>query len=182
MSKAFFEHYTYEDYCKWEGDWELIDGHPYAMAPSPMKTHQSIAYEIARIVGNEVEDCEDCEVLGEVDYKINSDTVLRPDVVLTCGEINEKHLSKAPKIVFEVISPATAKRDEVYKFEIYEEEGVKYYCLVYPDELKVKIYKLKDNKYQKEGDFTYEKYHFKDIECEVEIDFQKVFKRFTKKV
>ena len=179
MSKAFCEHYTYEDYCNWEGDWELIDGHPYAMAPSPMKTHQSIAYEIARILGNEIENkCEECEVLGEIDYKINSDTVLRPDVVLTCKETNEKYLVKAPQIIFEVISPATAKRDEVYKFEIYEEEGVKYYCLVYPDDLKVKIYKLQNGKYQKIGDFTKEKYIFKDIECEVEMDFAKVFKRF----
>ncbi len=22
-------HYTYEDYCHWEGRWELIDGIPY---------------------------------------------------------------------------------------------------------------------------------------------------------
>jgi hypothetical protein len=24
----------------WEGDWELIDGAPYAMSPSPEMTHQ----------------------------------------------------------------------------------------------------------------------------------------------
>ncbi|HSV11108.1 MAG TPA: hypothetical protein VLI68_10085 [Hanamia sp.] len=28
-------HYTYEDYCHWEGRWEVIDGIPYAMIPAP---------------------------------------------------------------------------------------------------------------------------------------------------
>jgi hypothetical protein len=28
-------HYTYEDYCHWEGRWEVIDGISYAMIPAP---------------------------------------------------------------------------------------------------------------------------------------------------
>ncbi len=39
------EYYTYEDYCHWEGKWEMIWGVPLAMAPAPMIKHQSIAYE-----------------------------------------------------------------------------------------------------------------------------------------
>lgn len=30
-------HYTYQDYEKWEGDWELIRGIRYAMSPAPKK-------------------------------------------------------------------------------------------------------------------------------------------------
>ena len=41
------EYYTYADYVKWEGNWELIFGSPYAMAPSPIKSHQAIAYAFA---------------------------------------------------------------------------------------------------------------------------------------
>ena len=63
---------------------------------------------------------------------------------------------------------------------MHEVEKVKYYVLVYPDDLKAKVYKLKDGKYNKEGDFTAEKYYFKDIECEIKCDFKKVFKRFSK--
>ena len=183
MGAVPIEYYTYDDYIHWEGDWELIDGIPYAMAPSPMKTHQNLAYEIARILGNilEEKDCQDCEVLGEFDYKISNDTILRPDIVFTCNETNERYLTKAPQIIFEVISSSSAKRDEVYKFSLYEMEKVKYYVLVYPDDLKAKIYKLKDGKYDKEGDFTQEIYDFKDIECEIKLDFKKVFKRFRDK-
>ena len=50
----YLPYYTYEDYKEWEGDWELIEGVPYAMAPSPMKTHQALAYEIAFHLRKEV--------------------------------------------------------------------------------------------------------------------------------
>ena len=180
MGAVQIERYTYEDYKHWQGDWELIFGSPYAMAPSPMRIHQNIAYEIARVLGNELEKkgCKRCEVLGEFDYKISNDTVLRPDVVLTCNEINQHYLTKAPQIIVEVISPSTAKKDEEYKFGIYEFEKVKYYILVYPEDLKAKIFKIKDDKYTKVGDFTTESYDFEESECRVNLDFKKVFERF----
>lgn len=34
--------YTYADYCNWEGRWEVIDGIPFAMSPSPSIRHQWI--------------------------------------------------------------------------------------------------------------------------------------------
>lgn len=34
------ERYTHKDYMLWKGDWELINGYPFAMAPSPNRTHQ----------------------------------------------------------------------------------------------------------------------------------------------
>ena len=39
--------YTYEDYKHFEGNWELFYGVPYAMAPSPSVTHQSIGTKIS---------------------------------------------------------------------------------------------------------------------------------------
>jgi hypothetical protein len=39
------QNYTYEDYLKWDGQWELIDGVPYSMAPSHSFTHQYIVGE-----------------------------------------------------------------------------------------------------------------------------------------
>ena len=172
------EYYTYEDYINWKGDWELIDGIAYTMAPAPMRKHQSLATAIITELYNQLEKCTQCKVLGEIDYKISNDTVLKPDIVLTCGETNESYLTKAPEIVVEIISKSTAKRDEKYKFQIYEEEKVKYYILVYPDDLKAKIYKLKGSEYDKEGDFLEESYSFDDTTCKVSLDFKRVFKRF----
>ncbi len=173
-------HYTYDDYKLWEGDWELFEGYPIAMGPAPMINHQAIAYAIARQLGNNIEECERCLVLGEEDYKLSDDTVLRPDVVLICDEPNDAYITKAPEIIVEVISKSTAKNDENYKFDKYEAEKVKYYVIIYPDELYAKVYKLKDGKYDKQGDFSKERYIFEETFCKASVDFEKVFKRFRK--
>lgn len=180
LKKEDLPHYTYGDYVQWEGRWELIEGIAYAMTPAPMRIHQSLAYKIARELGNQIEECELCEVLGEIDYKIREDIVLRPDVVLTCGETNENYLTKTPEIIVEVISKSTALRDEKYKFDIYEKEKVKYYILVYPDDLVAKVYKLNGNRYDKQGVFATESYEFDETICKVGLDFSKVFKRYRK--
>ena len=172
--------YSYDDYKLWKGDWELINGIAIAMSPAPMRKHQSLASEMIFSIRNQLEDCEICEVLGEVDYKINEETVLRPDIVLTCGETHEMYLTKAPEIIVEIISPSTAKRDEKYKFDIYEKEKVKYYIIVYPDDLIAKVFKLDGKEYDKQGDFSKESYTFEETTCNVSIDFERVFKRFRK--
>jgi len=178
MALAYIEHYTYEDYKHWEGDWELIYGIPYAMAPAPVKKHQMISGAIFSQFHTQLEDCRKCEVLIEEDYKITNDTILKPDVAVVCNDLNPKYISKAPEIVVEVISPSTAKRDEALKFSIYEFERVQYYILVYPDELKAKIFKHSGEKYIKVGDFLEEIYEF-DTNCgKVKLDFNRVFKRF----
>jgi len=178
MSIAEIINYTYEDYKRWEGDWELIDGMPIAMAPAPMKIHQNISGEIYRELANSLDNCDDCEALYEVDWKIAEDTILRPDILISCQDEDKNYITKSPKLIVEVISPSTAKKDEKIKFDIYEKEGVNYYILVYPDDLKAKIYRLKDDKYVKVGDFTKEVFNSENLECNVDIDFEKVFRKF----
>ena len=171
-------HYTYDDYKEWEGNWELFEGIPVAMSPAPMRRHQSIASEINYHLRSQIEECAECEVLGEVDYKISEDTILRPDIALSCGETNAYHLVKAPEIIVEIISKSTAKRDETYKFDMYEKEKVKYYIIIYPDDLFAKVYKITHGKYDKQGDFSKETYTFDETECKLSIDFRRVFERF----
>ncbi len=175
---SYIEHYSYDDYKLWEGEWELIDGQPYAMTPSPNRKHQQLALEIMFNIRKQLDNCSNCEVLGEIDYKISNDIILKPDVVLTCGETHESYLTKTPEIIFEIISPSTAKRDETYKFSIYEEEKLNYYVLVYPSDLRAKIYELKNGKFDKEGDFSREAYDFKNTSCHIKLDFAEVFRRY----
>ncbi|RLA78136.1 MAG: Uma2 family endonuclease [Epsilonproteobacteria bacterium] len=172
--------YTYDDYKLWEGNWELIEGVPFAMSPAPLLKHQSLEFSVAKLLDEQLDDCPMCEILSEVDYKVNENTTLRPDVVFTCNEQNEAYLTKAPEIIVEIISKSTAKRDEVYKFDIYEKEKVKYYIIVYPDDLKAKVYKLDGKKYDKQGDFTIESYTFEETTCKVSLDFEKVFRKYKK--
>lgn len=171
-------HYSYDDYKLWEGDWELMGGIPIAMSPAPVRKHQGIASEIIYRLRDQLDECPMCEVLGEVDYKVSDDTVLRPDVVLTCNETHEAYLTKAPEIIVEIISKSTARRDEVYKFDIYQAQKVKYYIIIYPDDLIAKVYKLDGKAYDKQGDFAEESYHFDATTCNVKLDFGALFARF----
>ena len=175
------EYYTYEDYKLWEGDWELIRGFPVAMAPSPLRNHQNLLAMFAYEFNKSIKDCEKCEVLVEEDWIVEDDTVLRPDVSVVCDEEGD-FITKAPEIIVEVVSPSTAKRDERIKKEIYEKELVKYYILAYPDRLIAKVYKNEDGKFKKIGDFKKETLKLtENLTCEVEIDFDNVFKKLRRK-
>jgi len=149
-----------------------------AMSPSPTISHQAIAAKILNQLMNSIGDCDKCLVLAKEDWKIDDGTVLKPDVVLICDEPNEQYITKAPEIIVEVISPSTSRRDEVFKFDIYEREKVPYYVLVYPDDCKAKLYKLENNKYTKQGDFSRESYAFDNTCCGAMIDFEAVFRQF----
>ena len=137
MAALVLETYTYDDYKAWEGDWELIYGHPYAMALTNTGIHQYIIGKIGYLIINELEKmkCNKYYTLTKTDYIISNDTVLKPDVALVCGEL-PKYIQKPPIAVFEIISPSTKLRDEITKKEIYEKEGVNLF-LVYPNEKKI---------------------------------------------
>ncbi len=182
MSVAEILNYTYKDYEIWEGEWELIDGMPVSMAPAPTRVHQNIATEILVALKNALGDeaCPECVVSFENDWKISNNTILRPDIIFTCDDEGIQYLTKAPKIIVEILSPSTAQKDETIKFDIYEKEGVNYYILVYPDDLKAKVYQLKEGTYLKVGDFSKELLEFEGIGCEISLDFAKVFAPFKR--
>ena len=164
--------YIYEDYKLWQGDWELIDGYPFAMAPSPYGKYQKLMSRLLYLLNNELEEC-DCEVYPELDWIIDESNVVRPDLAVYCEDI-ETYPTTTPKIVIEIVSASTAKKDETIKFELYEKEGVEYYILVYPDLEKVRIFRLKNGKYKKvfEG-----KSSFGFDLCDITIDFAKAWKK-----
>jgi len=170
------EYYTYEDYKKWEGRWELIDGIPMAMAPAPLPTHQFIASQIINQLNENLKDCQKCAVLGKVDYKVNDETILRPDVVLTCEKLNKPFILN-PELIFEIVSKSSVRRDEKFKFEIYEKEKVKYYVLVYPEDKIAKAYEFRDNKFEKMP--LNNIYNFDNLTCKSSVDFEKIFKRVS---
>jgi Uma2 family endonuclease len=172
---AYIESYSKEDYYQWEGDWELVYGTPYAMAPSPMVSHQYINGKIYRQLDEVLERCPLCSALFETDVEFGEDTVVRPDAMVLCFKPTER-VTKAPTAIFEIISKSTAKRDEQLKFELYEAEGVKYYSIVYPDVKKAKVYQLVDGRYVKVGDFTDESYTFIFKECSIDFDFSFIWK------
>jgi Uma2 family endonuclease len=71
-----------------------------------------------------------------VDWKICDNTIVQPDVLVVCEEniesIDGEKLLIPPVLVFEILTPSTARKDRVLKYQLYEKAGVKYYFIVAP--------------------------------------------------
>lgn len=172
-------HYTYEDYKNWDSqNWELLYGVAYAMAPAPMIEHQKITNKIGRYLDEIFENCKKCQVLQPIDWKISEDTIVQPDNSVICHTPDHQaYITKAPKIIFEVLSKATMKKDTGLKFTLYEKEGVEYYIIVNPDEKLAKVYHLHEGRYIKILDASDEDLEFKLQDCQVSgaFSFRKIW-------
>ncbi|WP_363183679.1 Uma2 family endonuclease [uncultured Thiocystis sp.] len=118
-----------------------------------------------------------CEALYEIDVEFAEDTVTRPDVIVVCGALEGERIVRAPALIAEVISPKTASRDERTKFQLYREEGVGYYLLLYPRQTKAKVYRLVDGEYRKIGDFQRETCTIELPDCIIDLDIGKLWSR-----
>lgn len=151
MSSAIkiLPHYTYEDYCKWEGRWELIDGIPYAMSPAPSPQHQRIVASVLHLFIESIKKsgCENCQVYDFLDVKVSDDTILQPDALIVCREIKKPFLDFPPSLVVEVLSPVTAVKDRNYKFNLYEHFGIPYYVIIDNEKKEIDVFYLKNGKY-----------------------------------
>ena len=124
-------HYKVEDCLQWEGDWELLEGIPFAMTPSPFGTHQHIVFQIMRLLASGIENA-NCEavVLHETDWLVSDDTVVRPDISVVCGPVPQTHIKQAPALIVEILSSSTRERDLSLKRELYLRQNVRYYLTV----------------------------------------------------
>ncbi len=174
-ARSYQPYYTYEDYLHWEGKWEIIEGTAYAMAPAPMPIHQNISSKIARVLEESLDSCKTCRAYLPVDWKISEDTIVQPDNLVLCYPPENSYITKAPALIFEVLSPSTAQKDEHLKFEIYEREGVLYYVIVNPNDRMARVYRLQDGRYVKALDATDELFQFDLKACVISFGFSRIW-------
>ena len=77
-------------------------------------------------------------------------TVVQPDICVVCdlSKLDELGCCGAPDMIVEILSPSTMKKDLTKKFDLYEENGVKEYWIVHPNDKTVNVFILKeDGKY-----------------------------------
>jgi len=176
LKKEFLPNYTYADYLKWEGNWELIDGIPYAMSPSPSFKHQRINGKIFRQFDSLLDKCSNCEAILPFDWKVDEKTVVQPDISVICKPVkNQNYLDFAPTVVFEILSPATSLKDRNVKFEIYKSAGVKYYVIIDPIKETAEIFELFRKNYKLLLKTKDKKLLFKLVGCDINFDFSKIW-------
>jgi Uma2 family endonuclease len=112
-----------------------------------------------------------------VDWQISGDTVVQPDNLVVCDEsIEGDKIIETPVLVFEILSPSTSRKDRILKYRLYQEAGVKYYCIVDPETKSAEVYVLRDQKYDPKETFEQGKMIFDLGPCSIAFDFGEVFK------
>ncbi len=152
--------YTYKDYLQWPEDerWELIEGIAYSMSPAPNRRHQGIHREIMGQLISYFKG-KPCKLypapidvfLPETDDSPDDiSTIVQPDILVVCdpAKLKEVGILGAPDFIIEILSPATAFRDQSKKKLLYEKHGVKEYWIVNPETLEALIYRLKGDRYE----------------------------------
>jgi len=160
-----YNNYTYADYLTWTMDEtvELIKGRIFKMN-APKRIHQKVGGHIFYTIYNHLvgEKCEvyiaPFDVRLSVKSKKNEDitTVVQPDICVICdpSKLDEAGCIGAPDLIIEILSKGNNKKELKYKYEVYEESGVKEYWIIHPDEQTLLIYTLENNKYRPSRLFT----------------------------
>ncbi len=151
--------YTYADYLTWQFKErvELIKGKIFKMPPAPSKEHQRISMNISGIFWSALKG-KKCSVFAapfDVRLPVNQSgneiaTVVQPDISIICdpSKLDDKGCLGAPDLIVEILSPGNSKREVKDKFDLYEQNGVKYYWVVFPAERVVQIYHLAEGQYK----------------------------------
>ncbi len=154
LSKEQQQPFTYGDYYQWDEfqRWELINGVPFDMTPTPPLRHQKISGQLIWQLAIFFQGTA-CEVYAapfdvrlpdgdEPDEKVKN--VVQPDVSVICdqGKLDDKGCRGAPDLVIEILSPYTARKDLKEKYSLYEHYGVKEYWIIHPAENVLIQYRL----------------------------------------
>ncbi|MEO8821400.1 MAG: Uma2 family endonuclease [Ginsengibacter sp.] len=171
-------YYTYKDYCNWEGRWELIEGIPYAMSPAPRMKHQltaaNVIYELKKSLKESK--CKHCKVYDFIDVKIEEDTILQPDCSIICQPTKRNFLDFPQALVVEILSDATALKDRITKYGIYEKFGIQYYLIIDPEKETVEIFQLEDLKYQLQKTDPAKHFTFSlTDDCSIEVNLTNIW-------
>jgi Uma2 family endonuclease len=144
----YSEQYTIEVWKNWTDPWELISGFPYCLVGARDYQHQNMAGLILAEIIFQLKSCGKCKAVMPIDWQIDEQTVVQPDILVLFKPVNEKRLFQIPVCLFEILSPSTQRKDRTVKFELYQNQGVKYYVMVDPETKTTEAFQLgEDGKY-----------------------------------
>jgi Uma2 family endonuclease len=128
-------------------DFELDEGELIAM-PRPHARHKRTIMRLSAVLDNHVTTNALGVVWPEVDVQLSASRVYAPDIVFVSAEHQDRYSATlgrvvgAPDLVVEIVSPSSAGRDRVVKFNAYRQAGVEWYWLVDSESLAIEEYHL----------------------------------------
>jgi Uma2 family endonuclease len=152
--------YTYADYLTWQfaERVELFKGWVFKINPAPSSKHQRISFNLTRPISNFLFRKKCVAYVAPFDVRLinarkdnkSITTVVQPDLCIICdpNKIDEKGCLGAPDLIIEIVSKGNTKKELEKKFELYEENGVKEYWIIYQNDEAINVFDLIDNKYQ----------------------------------
>ncbi|MDP1901621.1 MAG: Uma2 family endonuclease [Rubrivivax sp.] len=138
---------TLDAYLAWENaqpeKHEFYRGEIFAMVGG-RRSHGRVVSNLNRRL-SEALDGSPCQVFTEgMKVQIADDTVLYPDVFVTCdkADLATEMIFRAPTLVVEVLSPSTQAYDRSQKFALYRRiPSLQEYILVDPDTRRVEAFR-----------------------------------------
>jgi len=147
--------YTYADYLTWKFSEfvEVIKGKVLRPMSAPTSRHQQYSTNLVAEIRPSLKG-KACRVYaapfdvrlttggGNGDAQIQ--TVVQPDICVVCDltKIDARGCLGAPDWIIEILSPGNAGHDTKTKFDLYEENSVREYWIVYPGIQSVVVYVL----------------------------------------
>ncbi len=137
---------------------EYINGEVFAMAGA-RRAHNIIARNFIGLLFNHLRGTP-CQVFGS-DMKVgvlteSDDCFYYPDVQVSCEQNGNENYNAEPKLIIEILSDSTERKDRAEKFYDYRKLGsLEEYVLVAQDCMRVEIYRRRtgwDLELLKEGD------------------------------
>ncbi len=141
--------YSYADYLRWKFNErvELIKGKVMLMSPAPNLNHQQLSGELSYQIAHYLRH-KNCRLfVAPFDVKLydrkkehlpddKAYSVVQPDLSVICdkNKLTKQGCDGAPDWIIEILSPGNSKKDMLLKYELYQENGVNEYWLVYPYE------------------------------------------------
>lgn len=136
-----------------ENRYEYIDGRVYMMT-APSVLHQRVISRLhigldAYLKGKPCDVFEspfDATLLRRDDQQFTN--VVQPDLLVICNwrdQLNEKdRFMGIPRLVVEVLSPSTSRRDTLLKLDLYRDSGVEEYWVIDHKNLMTIVYEFND--------------------------------------
>jgi Uma2 family endonuclease len=128
--------------------YELFDG-TLVVSAAPTVPHQRASFACARLLHAHCPS--ELEVfVAPLDYQPTRRSSVQPDVLVARrNALGIKNLTVAPVLVVEVLSDGTRSKDQIFKRELYQRNGVASYWVIDPDRATLTAYDRIDGTYRR---------------------------------